>query len=287
MSSADDIRAIVDPPLDLPEALKEVYSLAAESIFIAAEFCAMPERFELDPEPFRTWDRMLREAYDRLDGFVLSNEARFLAEAPDVFTALQEVREEADKVRTRLSSLAGVVLPVDPNQPAEAEEIAFRGRLRRQQLNLAHYFFDGVTVSAKPLLRLRLVLSVWAKEWAMQTPGRGVMVEQPPAPKHSALELIPGGFAMHGKPHILSGRPRAMLQALLEARHHRCTVDGLRKALEIDDEAVGYPEQVVKDTASTLRSALTTAAQEAGISWAKPLASTGRGEELTYILSLP
>jgi hypothetical protein len=93
--------------------------------------------------------------------------------------------------------------------------------------------------------------------------------------------LIPGGFQHKGRQHNLTGRPMAMLSALLHSRHRSCTVDQLRNALGVDDEAVSHPEQVIKDTATDLRKALKTA----GVSKC-PLPSTGRGQYLTYRLNL-
>src|SRR5206468_2474146 len=62
------------------------------------------------------------------------------------------------------------------------------------------------------------------------------------------LELVPGGFAYRGKVHELTGKPRDMLAALQISRDRRCTALELREAIHVDDEAVTYPEQVVKDT---------------------------------------
>jgi hypothetical protein len=101
------------------------------------------------------------------------------------------------------------------------------------------------------------------------------------------LALIAGGFAYYGRAHDLTGRPRDMLEALLEAPFRRCRASDVRKALDVDDEAVDRPEQVVKDTAKMLRNALNKAVKDAGKSCENPLRSLGRGKDLTYILDVP
>jgi hypothetical protein len=108
----------------------------------------------------------------------------------------------------------------------------------------------------------------------------------PPA-KRTALELIQGGFSLHGKVQNLTGRPWDMLSTLLKSKHLRCTASELRQALSIDDAIVNYPEQVVKDTASALRAALQQAAAAAGLECENPLPSKGKGAHLTYILEIP
>jgi hypothetical protein len=100
------------------------------------------------------------------------------------------------------------------------------------------------------------------------------------------IELVPGGFSFKGKVHDLTGKPRDMLSALLQARFHRCTVDQLRAAIRVDDDAVNFPEEVVKDTAKILRQALKAARKAAHLSVKNPLPSSGRGKDLTYILEM-
>jgi hypothetical protein len=122
--------------------------------------------------------------------------------------------------------------------------------------------------------------------------------KQPPGPRvvprgqdevqtACGLVLIPGGFSYGGKPYLLSGKPRAMLAALLVSRYRRCTAAELRKSLDLNDDVVTYPEQVVKDAAKELRAALRKAANDAGLSCDNPLKSVGKREELTYILAMP
>jgi hypothetical protein len=100
-------------------------------------------------------------------------------------------------------------------------------------------------------------------------------------------KLVPGGFEYKGKAHDLTGRPRDMLAALLESRHRRCAVSDLRRSLGVDDEAVEWPEQVIKDTAKELRAALRAAASGADVACGNPLPSTGKGRDLTYKLDMP
>jgi hypothetical protein len=101
------------------------------------------------------------------------------------------------------------------------------------------------------------------------------------------LELVPAGFAFKGQVYDLTGKPRDMLAALLNARHRRCTVEDLRGALDVDDEAVNYPEQVIRDTAKALRQALRRAAKAARLRCTNPLPSKGKGKDLAYILAMP
>jgi hypothetical protein len=118
-------------------------------------------------------------------------------------------------------------------------------------------------------------------------PGPPAHASVPGATAATALELIAGGFALHGKTHDLTGRPRAILEALLGARYHRCTADGLRELLKIDDEAVNNPVQVVKDAVNDLKTAPIQAAKDDEVSWDGPITSTGKGKDLTYILTMP
>jgi hypothetical protein len=101
------------------------------------------------------------------------------------------------------------------------------------------------------------------------------------------LELIPGGFAFRGKVHELSGRKLAMLRCLVASRYWRCTRNDLREAMGVDDVNVDYPEQVVADTAKGLRAVLRKVARDAGLSCEDPLASIGKGDDLTYALKFP
>lgn len=101
------------------------------------------------------------------------------------------------------------------------------------------------------------------------------------------IELIPGGFVYRGKQHELTGRPRDMLKALLQAPYFRRTASDLCKDMGVDDEAVTFPEQVVRDTAKESRAALRHAVQAVGLSCDNPLPSGGRGKDLYYRLALP
>ena len=111
-------------------------------------------------------------------------------------------------------------------------------------------------------------------------------IEPVPENEGVSVELVPGGFAYRGNPHNLTGRPRGMLAALLASRHRRCGVVELLGALEVQDEYVEYPEQVIKDAAKDLRAALRRAASAAGVSCENPLPSKGKGEDLAYVLEL-
>jgi hypothetical protein len=101
------------------------------------------------------------------------------------------------------------------------------------------------------------------------------------------LRLAPGGFLYGGQFHNLTGRPLQMLTALLDAPFGRMTADELRKVMAVDDEAVEFPEQVVKDAAKALRASLRQAAEAIGRPVDNPLPSSGRGADLTYSLNMP
>jgi hypothetical protein len=101
------------------------------------------------------------------------------------------------------------------------------------------------------------------------------------------LELIAGGFSYRSRPYDLTGRPLAMLTALLTARQQRLTAVQLLETMRVNDETVGFPEQVVRDTAKTLRKALRQAVAAAGEECKNPLPSKGRGENVTYALRMP
>jgi hypothetical protein len=101
------------------------------------------------------------------------------------------------------------------------------------------------------------------------------------------IELIDGGFALNGTPTDLTGRPLSMLRALLQDPNRRCGARKLREVMKVNDEAVTYPEQVVRDTAAVLRSALRQALAALNVVCSDPLPSVGKGEGLTYKLNLP
>jgi len=143
---------------------------------------------------------------------------------------------------------------------------------------------------AKHWMELQLTQEMFDRLWANMRLETQAVGELPPVvlPHPSAgVDLIPGGFAYQGKPHNLTGRPRDMLAALLSSRFLRCTASELREKLGVDDEAVTYPDQVVKDAAGTLRQALKGAVKAAGMACKDPLPSTGKGKDLTYGLAMP
>lgn len=101
------------------------------------------------------------------------------------------------------------------------------------------------------------------------------------------VELIPGGFVYRNKKRDLTGRPWNILAALLKAPYSRRTAMDLRRDLEIDDQFVSFPEQVIRDAAKDLRAALRAAVEEEGLGCDDPLPSGGRGLDLYYELALP
>src|SRR5262249_22536345 len=105
--------------------------------------------------------------------------------------------------------------------------------------------------------------------------------------KDPGITLCAGGFEYANKFVPLTGKPRKMLEALLKSRYRRCTRNELRAPLSIDDEAVSYPDQVVLDTAKTLRATLRKTVMKAGKHCENPLPSTGNRDDLAYTLAMP
>ncbi len=100
------------------------------------------------------------------------------------------------------------------------------------------------------------------------------------------LAIVPGGFVYGGKLNELHGRPLGMLGELLASRWRRLYVGDLVSRMAIDDYV--NQKQVVADAATELRSALKQAVKKAGFRTTKdPLPSTGKGDQLCYILALP
>jgi hypothetical protein len=105
------------------------------------------------------------------------------------------------------------------------------------------------------------------------------------SPDGGELALVPGGYTLGDRRHSLTGRPLALLRALLAAPGRCATAEQLRKSMGVDDEAVTYPDQVIRDAAGDLRASLREAA---GLAWDQdPLPSEGRGADLAYRLDLP
>jgi hypothetical protein len=114
-------------------------------------------------------------------------------------------------------------------------------------------------------------------------------VTEAPAPTgvNAGLELIAGGISYRGHPVDLVGRPRQMLEALLRSRWRRLTAADLCKEMEVDTTYATFPEQVIKDTACTLRAALRAVIKAAGQECGDPIRSVGKGADLTYSLEMP
>jgi hypothetical protein len=108
-----------------------------------------------------------------------------------------------------------------------------------------------------------------------------------PAPK-TPIEVVAGGFRLPGGAvENLTGKPLAVLQALLAAPDYRLSGDDLR-AMVWPDDCLTHPEQAVKDAAGGLRKALRLALRHRGVKNPRnPLPSTGRGVDLVYRLDLP
>ena len=105
--------------------------------------------------------------------------------------------------------------------------------------------------------------------------------------KDPGITLGAGRFVYANRFFPLTGKPLKMLGALLESRYRRCRRNDLRTALEIDDEALSFPDQALHDTAKNLRATLRKALMKAGKHCDNPLPSTGKGDDLTYTLAMP
>lgn len=99
----------------------------------------------------------------------------------------------------------------------------------------------------------------------------------------SKIKLVDGGYSVLGKVINLTGRPLAMLTALLSAREYRLSVNSLIEKMEIDTPE--FPTEVVKDAAKDLRSSFRGALRLTGKS-ETPLRSTGKGKDLAYWLEI-
>jgi hypothetical protein len=132
--------------------------------------------------------------------------------------------------------------------------------------------------------RLAVVVELLREVVTVSTPGAGRW-EHGPAGGAGPIALVPGGYTLGGRTYSLTGRPLALLRALLAAPGWCATAEQLRTALGVDDDQVTYPEQVIRDAAGDLRASLRRAA---GLGKDQdPLPSTGRGAELSYQLHLP
>jgi hypothetical protein len=102
------------------------------------------------------------------------------------------------------------------------------------------------------------------------------------------IEEVPAGFRLWGGDiEPLTGKPLAVLKALLDARDNRLSADDIRRKVWPGD-AITYPEQAVKGTVSKLRKALCQALQRRSVKVpGDSVPSTGRGADLTYQLKLP
>jgi hypothetical protein len=112
------------------------------------------------------------------------------------------------------------------------------------------------------------------------------------SPPPANLEIIAGGFAYRGKTYDLAGRSFQMLRALFDAKHHRMSRNDLRTQLSVNDDHVNYPDQVIADTAKSLRKALRKALEETGElerdgKTIDPLPSYDEGKNLAYGLNMP
>jgi hypothetical protein len=137
------------------------------------------------------------------------------------------------------------------------------------------------------VIRMYRLLRAWYKEQPRPSPAwitaesRKVLAELRPVPTNR-LALADGGFTLWGTFQLLTGRPQQLLTVLLASRHNSATSGTLRSEMDVDDEGVSYPEQVVRDAAKDLRTALRKAAGK-GADY-NPVPSTGRGDDLTYHL---
>jgi hypothetical protein len=222
------------------------------------------------------------------------------------------VRCEAARLNNEEDRLTTVVDHPDyrPVPPAELDELVVLQILGERLWGLLDPDAPGATQQLprpvrESLHRLRVILSksAWALDLVAGPPEEpAVAVSRhdlllaldavtSPDPGQAdvggQVVLVAGGFEYAGRSHTLTGRPRAMLAALLAARGWRMTALAIRDALEVSDVFVGFPEQVVRDTAYDLRRALRAACAAVGRECVNPLPSTGRGADLTYRLDMP
>jgi hypothetical protein len=244
-------------------------------------------RLPVYPEEVIEHTRQLRDSIARHRSGIDAGLAE--GELAELYFSAQRA-EEALADYLGASGYATVRPPIDPATPRPAREAidrlfeAVAGRDPRiyprpilcQDLAFVLRFFDDALADLSAPMSAR--------------PEAGSAVEQllsaalqPP----EGLALIPGGFSYRGKPYRLVGRPRAMLAALLKSRWHRLLASDLRKDLNVSDEKVEFPEQVIKDAASELRGALKEAVRAAGLQCKNPLPSVDEGEDLAYCLAMP
>jgi hypothetical protein len=119
--------------------------------------------------------------------------------------------------------------------------------------------------------------SLAALDWLAERSG------QPPA----QLRILPEGFVYQEKTYRLTGKPLAMLRELLAANDHCLSARQLQAAVCPDEELPASAEQAVRDTVRKLRKALWIVVRNAGQRPSNHLPSAGKGENLSYRLSLP
>jgi DNA-binding response OmpR family regulator len=217
------------------------------------------------------------------DGPIQRLDAELHERYPRAREAIVAVKLELRRTRDHAVRLGGIIAPT-------AHEAALEMVLALNRERFGVEVIGRKCIGASP--EADEVIAEIELEYTRATAGRGDQqpVEQPssqPAAESGKLALAPGGFTLRGKYYSLTGRPLAMLHALLAARHRTATANQLREAMGVNDEDVDYPEQVIKDAATTLRAKLREAASDTGVACPdNPLPSTGRGKDLTYRLAL-
>jgi len=157
---------IFEPPANLPEPAKVLYHRAAGPVMIASAFCTHPERFSYPVDVLKTWGEPLHRAYYELSNWMVENEVRLRAEAPDVLSALQDILGAVEPVRRGLGILIGSLdaRPANPNDPSLVAMVtAFMENFQKNHERHAHAILDGISVSWDVLIPLRDALSKWSR----------------------------------------------------------------------------------------------------------------------------
>lgn len=111
-------------------------------------------------------------------------------------------------------------------------------------------------------------------------PSLFLPVSLPESSDNLCLELAPGGYVVRGIHYPLSGAPRAVLSALLLARHRCVTADQIEREA-IGDSVADDLRQAAKDAVQALRASLRTST---GIE--EPILTIGRGRDLAWKLAV-
>jgi hypothetical protein len=212
-----------------------------------------------------------------------SQEAAMSAETDPLRHYLQSAADILHWAGLRLHSPDGFAEPppFNPNEFAKLRAKCLRAVATHGPSEIAHM--------ASILDHIRIVVDPWHYEQVISEALHPLVdiVNTLDAREDGHLELLPTGFAYKSNKYDLAGRPRQMLEALLRSPYRRLSVNELRRDLQINDESVEHPDQVIKDAATDLRKALRKAIEDAGLECEDPLPSRGQRDLLAYLLNIP